>query len=370
MNVAVGTPLTLERALPIIDAAGILGIPVLIRGGSGIGKSSTLAHLSSVRDEHLEVVTANLYEPQDFGGQPIVVGEEFRLAPMPWVRRVLASDKPVRVFFDELDKAPQPTQLALLRLLLDRVCGDVDLPQDARFVAAINLGGVSNGGWEMPGSLANRFIHLDVVADAQDWVDGMLTGWTSAPDRVTSTQPSEEGIRDARAKVIAFISANHDLLNQEPTDPTLAAGAWPSSRKWDWVSRILPYIPHEADLVLRTVEGLVGRAAATAFFAWVEATELPDIDVILDPASGIDWASEPAERVRAMLTAAVSVAGDSTTRYENVGDVLAAAMAAERTDIAASVAKAYFTAAPEGATRNVALLSAFAPLLSRAGMLK
>jgi hypothetical protein len=31
--------LTLETALPVIDAAGQAGVPVLVRGGSGIGKT-------------------------------------------------------------------------------------------------------------------------------------------------------------------------------------------------------------------------------------------------------------------------------------------------------------------------------------------
>lgn len=359
--------LTLDRALPIIDAAGQIGIPVLLRGGSGIGKSSGLATLAAARGEHLEVVTASLSEPTDFGGLPVTHDGEVRLAPMPWVRRVLAAGRPVRVLFDELNTAPEPTQAALLRLLLERICGDTPLPEDTRFVAAINPVESSTGGWELPAPIAGRFLHLDIGVDANEWVAGMLSGWTLTPADITSLPATADQEGAALAQVTAFILARPDLLEAQPTDRTLAAGAWPSPRKWDWVARILPRVPDRDDLVVTAVEGLVGRVAADEFFTHVEELDLPDTaDVLADP-TGVDWAGEPADRIQAILTGVVTASRAAADAFHAGGQVFNAVRNAGHDDIAASLLKPYLAVTPAGAQPDPGLLASFAPLLRLAG---
>lgn len=371
--VSVGTALTLQRALPIIDAATQLGIPVVLRGGSGIGKTSLLTHLAAVRRKHLEVILAALSDPTDFGGIPVPdAAGQIQLAPMPWVRHVLAAELDSWVFLDEVDKAPQPTMVAMMRVMLDGVCGDTALPAGTRFVAAMNPATATNGGWELPAPIAGRLLHLDVVADPAEWVTGMLTGWRNTPENLTARNLADVPLAEvqaAQAKVIAFISANPTYLNDEPTDPTLAAGAWPSSRKWDWVSQILPLLADE-DVLVRAVEGLVGRAAASAFFTWVKAVDLPDTAAVLADPAIFAWDTEPAERVQAVLTAVVGAGGAVVETYAAAGRVLTAAVAAGRVDVTTSVAKAYLLTAPAGAVKDTALLAALAPVLARAGKVR
>lgn len=359
--------LTLDRALPIIDAAGVAGIPVLLRGGSGIGKSSSLNRLAQARDEHLEVVTASLYEAVDFGGMPITEGGVVNLAPMPWVRRVCDADRTPRVVFDEMNTAPQPVQAALLRVLLERISGDTALPEQTRFVAAINPTRASAGGWDLPAPVAARFLHLDIGVDAADWAAGMLSGWTLTPPNVTCLEPTAAQQADALARVTAFVSAHPHLLHDQPETPSLAAGAWPSPRKWDWVARILPALPTEHDLPLAAVEGLVGRAAADTFFTWVEKLELPDTQDVLDAPTSIDWAGQDADRTLAILNAVVAASRTDADTHARAGAVLHAVVAADLPDLVVPVAKPYLSAAPAGATPDKALLASLATILTRAG---
>lgn len=362
---------TLERALPIIDAAGQVGVPVLLRGGSAIGKSSSLQTLAAARGEHLETVLASVYEPADFAGLPVVgEGHRVHLAPMPWVQRVLTageSGQPVCVFFDELNTAPPPVQAALLRVLLEGVSGDTVLPERTRFVAAINPTRASTGGWELPAPIASRFLHLDVHVDADDWVTGALSGWSLTPTRVTSQEVDAEQRAAALGRVTAFISAHPHLLHAQPSDPAAAATAWPSPRKWSWAAEVLPRVPDVDDLPATALRGLVGAPAADAYLTWTEQMQLPEpADVLSDP-DLLDLEAMPASSVLAVLQGVVALGSTSTHRYEQANAVLGRLVAAELADLAAPVLRAHLAATPAGATKDRTLIAAFAPLLALAG---
>ena len=67
------TPATLAETAVLVDAAGQAGVPVLLIGNPGIGKSSMLTALAAARGLHLEIVTASVHDPTDFNGMPIKV---------------------------------------------------------------------------------------------------------------------------------------------------------------------------------------------------------------------------------------------------------------------------------------------------------
>lgn len=367
--------LTLKQALPIIDAAGQCGVPVLIRGGSGIGKSSGLTRLAEVRGEHLEVVTLSLFEPSDLGGAVVVKNNEVELVAMPWLRRAVTAGKKVRILLDELNLASPETLGAALRLLLEGVAGDTELPADTTFVAAMNPLDSSAGGWELTAPVASRFLHLDVSVDVAEWAEGMLTGW-GAHDSA-ATDPTSDlcvpvtpaDLTQSLAQVTSFLLANPDKLVDQPSDPTLAAGAWPSPRKWDWAARILPRIPDRGLLRWHALAGLVGAPAADAYLTWAERLDLPATSDLLANPTSIDWAGEPADRVQAMATAVVAAAVADTGHYRGAGAVLRAAVAADRGDVILAAAKTYLRARPADVPRDTELLAPISKLLALTGAL-
>lgn len=144
------------------------GLPVMIWGAPGIGKSQIVRE--SARELQMEMLDLrlNYYEESDFLGIPMRTerGMEFvKYAKFPkngsgiW-------------FLDELTHARTSTQGLVFQLINDGRIEDYLVPEGWRhFVAASNLpshGSISN---QMPSGLASRFTggHYELVPDIDDW---------------------------------------------------------------------------------------------------------------------------------------------------------------------------------------------------------
>jgi MoxR-like ATPase len=127
------------------------GVPVLIWGPPGVGKTAAILALGCRLGLPVEVVIASIREPTDFAGLPVVHDGEVRFAPPAWARRLAAAGKGILVL-DEISTAPPAVQAALLRVVLDRVVGDLPLPPAVTIVAAANPPDMTAGGgtWRRP----------------------------------------------------------------------------------------------------------------------------------------------------------------------------------------------------------------------------
>ncbi len=113
--------------------------PVLLWGEPGIGKSAGMEQLATALGVRLETVIASVHEPSDFAGLPIV-GEDpattgVPMAPPDWAVRLARTGHGL-LFFDELSSAPPAVQAALLRVVLERRVGSLELPAAVRIVAS------------------------------------------------------------------------------------------------------------------------------------------------------------------------------------------------------------------------------------------
>src|SRR3972149_5216408 len=120
-------------------------IPVVVIGGPGVGKTSALNAMALNLDYPIETVIASLREPSDFAGLPVVSNGQVSLAAPSWAKRLSESNHPSILFLDEISTAPPATQAALLRVILDRVVGDMPLGEHVSIVAAMNPPEVSAG---------------------------------------------------------------------------------------------------------------------------------------------------------------------------------------------------------------------------------
>ena len=364
---------TTQRAVrACIDAR----VPVLLWGGPGIGKSSSVAALAARRNLAIEVVVGSVREPSDFAGLPVVAPDGTRvfMAPPAWALRLAEAGEGV-LFLDELSTAAPAVQAAMLRVVLDRVVGDLTLPPGVRIVAAANAAEDAADGWDLAPPLANRFCHLDVAADAEAFVEGLTLGFDALcldADAAERVGPDASTLARCRSEVAGFIRSRPALLMDQPASAAAAGRAWPSPRTWAMAAEALAWLrPSESAAARLVLGGLVGEGAAVEFATWRAAADLPDPEAVLDDPGAFTWAGARADRVYAVLNGVVAVVAAHTTveRWDKAWKVLAAAAEGGRADVGAAAARALGRCRPRraGVPRSA---HAFLPVLSAAGLLE
>ena len=151
----------LLQALGVCIAARV---PFLLWGSPGEGKTAVV---ESARENgwHVETLIVSHHEPSDFAGLPVVGPGGVTLSPPAWARRLAEHDGPSIAFFDEWTTAAPAVQAAALRPLTHYEVGALRLPATVSFGAAANPTDVATAGWELAAPTANRFCHVDWVAD-------------------------------------------------------------------------------------------------------------------------------------------------------------------------------------------------------------
>src|SRR5688572_13216101 len=221
----------LDTAAAALGTAVAAGVPVLLWGAPGTGKTSAIRAMAGAASWACETVIASIREPSDFAGLPIVVDGAVRFAAPTWARQLAADERPGILFLDEISTAPPAVQAALLRVVLERVVGDLDLPDGVVVVAAANPPEEAADGWDLSAPLANRFCHLDWRVDPAAFAQGLAGGFP-APAVPSLPDDWEQQLPMARGLVAAFVSVRPALTVDVPTDASRAGRAWASPRTW------------------------------------------------------------------------------------------------------------------------------------------
>ena len=354
-----------------VEALGVcvaLKIPALLWGAPGTGKSSLLKAVAEQLSLPCEVVISSVREPSDFAGLPIILDGQMSFAPPRWALRLAAAGQGL-LFLDEVTTAPPAVQAALLRVVLDRVVGDLALPADVAIVAAANPPEQASDGWDLSAPLANRFVHLDWNTSAPSFASGLLSEW-STPPVLDVPDTWRNGLPTARALVAAFVQSRPNMLCAVPTGAD-SGRAWPSPRSWSmltdlWAAASAAQVSEDARALL--ARGTVGTGAAMEFLTFVSEADLMDPeDALANPQEMA--IPERADRVYAMLGAIVAavLSENTAARWEAAWEVLAR-VGSTRPDVAAMAAKLLAEHRPANA-RVPESVSTFAPLLKRAGLL-
>ena len=360
---------TTDTLLTVIRAAGRADVPVLLWGSPGTGKSGLIATLGRLDGLHTSTVIGSLREPADLAGLPVVQPDgTVLLAPPRWARDLVDADGGY-LFLDELSTAPPAVQAAMLRVAMEKVVGDLALPDGTRIVAAANPADVAAGGWELEPPTANRFLHLTHRPDLDTFADGLTIGFDAATaHRDTAVlRPGTDADRArATSQVVGFLRSRPHRFDNPPTAPGQGGGAWPSPRTWHHLQRVWTFLPSDAQEARRAAAvGLVGEAAGMEFLTWVRHADLPDPSLVLDGTVRFD-ATQRDDQVFAILTgvAAVAVARGTADAWTAAWEIVRQAPV----DVAAVAARTLFAARPPDAAIPEAVLD-FEPVLSRAGLL-
>ena len=165
-------------------------------------------------------------------------------------------------FFDEMNAAPQSIQAAAYQIILDRKIGDYDLGPDDVVFAAGNRETDKGATFKMPTPLMNRFVHLEMKHDFDDWQDWAI----------------DAGIHKT---VVGYLTwQKHELM---AFDPTSASRGFATPRSWEFVSRLVHDDPNLPEMVkLGLLAGAVGDGVAIKFIEYQRLNEkLPNPSDIL-----------------------------------------------------------------------------------------
>jgi hypothetical protein len=350
-------------------------VPVLLWGAPGTGKTSAIRAMASAANWPCETVIASIREPSDFAGLPVVAASDgtgsshVDFAPPKWARNLSDAGHGV-LFFDEVSTAPPAVQAALLRVVLERTVGDLQLPDEVSVVAAANPPEQAADGWDLSAPLANRFCHVDWPIDARSMAEGFSSGWvTPAPPSLSDGW--ERRVLVARSWVAAFITVRPALAVEVPGDAAGAGRAWPSPRTWDMAARLLAACEGAGTGELARsllVRGAVGQGAGVEFLSWLVEADLPDPEAVLADPDSFELPSRGDRAYAALSSVTAAVASEPTPQRWAAGWVVLGKAGDAAPDVAAIAARTLARCRPPGAPVPPEV-AVFAPLLREAGLL-
>jgi hypothetical protein len=236
--------------------------PVFLWGPPGIGKSDVVKQIGEDTNREVVDVRLALWEPTDIKGIPYYNADQGKMVWAPPAELPTDPESTAIIFLDELNSAPPAVQAAAYQLILNRRVGTYELPKGVDVVAAGNREGDRGVTYRMPAPLANRFVHLEMKVDFDDFQD-----WAT--------------LNKVHAEVVGYVGfAKQDLYD---FDPKSSSKAFATPRSWVFVSDLLQDDDIDNETLTNLVAGAVGDGLANKFMAHRKiAGKLPKAGDILD----------------------------------------------------------------------------------------
>lgn len=248
-------------------------LPIFLWGKPGVGKSDIIRQFVAEHNMKLEDLRLTTMDAPDLRGLQWIdektgVTKSYRPEWFPIV------NEPGVIFLDELTAAEQRMQATTYQLVLDRRIGPHVLPSKWWVLGAGNAPEDGAISYRMGSALADRFVHIHVVANPQDWLK-----WAQA--------------NNIHPAVISFIKVKPEYLDTVAGQKATNQLICPSPRSWARVSSVMDVNDTEARRLL--IQGIVGEAAYVEFSHIAEEiAELPSIELLLEECT--DGKSEKAAK--------------------------------------------------------------------------
>jgi len=239
--------------------------PIFLWGGPGIGKSDVIHQIAKTIDAKVIDIRLSLWEPTDIKGIPYYNSKENNMvwaspSELP-TEQMAKKHKNIVLFLDEMNSAAPSVQAAAYQLILNRKVGQYELPENVLIVAAGNREADKGVVYRMPAPLANRFVHLEMKPEFDDWFE-----WAVA--------------NNISKDVVGYLTfSKKDLYDFDPRSPSRS---FATPRSWSFVSELLSDDLDE-NTVTDLVSGAVGEGLAVKFMAHRKvASQLPNPSEILE----------------------------------------------------------------------------------------
>jgi hypothetical protein len=292
---------------------GRRGLPYVLVSEPATVKTSTIKQFAKRAQLPFWSVLGSLRQPVDFMGCP--VPQRRKLGPMDQhlspdgeadllymhyapagfgVEAALAQNGVI--LFDEANNMPPAVQSAMLRVLFEGVCGELEIPPGIRMFLATNDLEDAAGGWQISRALESRMGWLEWEGNDVERFSGYLaaTGGRGSTGLKVETidwreeQEKADELYDERwpwaCQLVTGFLKRRDLLHQKPKSTDRARG-WPNSRAWEFLSHALTgSFVYDLSGMERQMAcaAYVGSAAYGEFYAYAKSADLPDPDELLE----------------------------------------------------------------------------------------
>jgi len=264
METAIRT-VTPNKAKNSIQRAFAKKRPIFLWGPPGIGKSDIIHQIGEYMEAHVIDIRLSLWEPTDIKGIPYYAANDNKMvwaapAELP-TEEMAAKYKNIILFLDEMNSAAPAVQAAAYQLILNRKVGQYVLPDNVLIVAAGNREADKGVTYRMPAPLANRFVHLEMAVDFDDWFQWAVNN-------------------DIHKDVVGYLTfAKKDLYDFDPKSPSRS---FATPRSWSFVSDLLEDELEDEETTTDLVSGSVGEGLAVKFMAHRKvASKMPNPTDIL-----------------------------------------------------------------------------------------
>lgn len=270
------------------------GLPVLVVGSPGVGKSDIVAKAAKAAGAALIVSHPAVSDPTDAKGLPWVAPDQAsaRFLPFGDLAQAVTATTPTVWFLDDLGQAPASVQASFMQLLLARRVNEHVLPSCVTFVAATNRRTDRAGVGGMLEPVKSRFAAIvELEPHLDDWCAWAVT-------------------HHVQPQVIAFVRFRPDLLNK--FSPTADLTNSPIPRTWAHTSKLM-HLNLAPDVLKQAIRGAVGEGAAGEFFGFLQVyEELPDLDEIIAKPSGWGFVPKKPATLYAVVTGLAAKATAAT----------------------------------------------------------
>ncbi len=256
---------SVETTVKAILACVVAGLPVVLEGSPGIGKSEMMKALAHAMDA--EVLTLYLGEmaSDEFAGFPRDDAQHPEenvtvLSEPPWLtrlRRDLGVDingnyvspeaearaKKVVIFLDEINQGDPSVQKTAARMLHEREVGLSKLPpQVIGFIGACNPVEQGIDAYLFSGPFTTRIAYMKMPLDEDRIIEGFLQGGEFAEIKVPRfNEKMIEEINERSKEVMVeygvFMSQNRKLILLQPKDAESRSQPWANPRQYQAVAR-------------------------------------------------------------------------------------------------------------------------------------
>jgi hypothetical protein len=159
---------------------------------------------------------------------------------------------------EEFNSAPPSVMAAAYQLILDRRLGDYVVPAGVTLLAMGNRDKDRGVTYRLPKPLANRFIHLEMEPNVEDWCEWAISQRLH-PDVVSYLMKFPNNLLD------------RDFAKKPPN-------SFASPRTWEFVAKIISQPNIASDVVRALVCGAIGDAIGNEFLLHRQfVADMPDI---------------------------------------------------------------------------------------------